>query len=67
MNLIRIEPAWRFERRILGCRECGKSDSYTTERLNERGAVAALAFQAPAKEHTCEGSFGTSHSGRGIR
>jgi hypothetical protein len=30
MNLIRIEPAWHFERRILECRECRKSDSYTT-------------------------------------
>jgi hypothetical protein len=29
MNLIRIEPAWRYERRIFECRECGKSDSYT--------------------------------------
>jgi transposase len=30
-DLIRIEPAWRsYERRILECRECGKSDSYTS-------------------------------------
>jgi hypothetical protein len=30
MNLIRIEPAWRhYERRILECRECGQSESYT--------------------------------------
>ena len=32
-NLARIEPAWRsFERRILECRECGQSDSYTRQR-----------------------------------
>jgi hypothetical protein len=30
MNPVRIEPAWqRYERRILECRECGNSDSYT--------------------------------------
>jgi len=30
MNLIRIEPAWRgYERRILECRDCGQSESYT--------------------------------------
>jgi hypothetical protein len=39
MELIRIEAAWRhFERRILECRECGQSESYTVSTRARDGA-----------------------------